>query len=403
MLINISLISLFLLQVYSYIRADWVPETSVWSSVTLLHKFAYSNKFMELIRFAILFLILIATIILSKHKKNQWIYIVILSGFVAIYTVEAVLDIGVSKAIYSGNLPLIYLLIAGFLVGQKKTVWEGVKKLFPIFMIAYAALFIYEFVDSYSKFGWVIYQNSSMMTYYAHMFWLSVAYIYVCITEGMRAFIVYPILIVLLIGAICLRSRSWVIQAVLLIIITAFTAPRREKKAGKATIKAIFVLVVIAAIAALLLNTYFGEFVKSLLEKGDADSRSFQYVEMLEQVEPYQWLFGQGMNATYTSKLYGEYTFIDNEIFYMSFHYGIFFAIIYFVPYLIALIGCFKHRKSMSFWLFSALVIFLWVASVNGLSVFNRIHLDIKSFIMPFLAGHIFQTAKDSRVLRSEK
>ena len=55
----------------------------------------------------------------------------------------------------------------------------------------------------------------------------------------------------------------------------------------------------------------------------------------------------------------------------------------------------------MQFWLFSALIIFLWVASVNGLSVFNRIHLDVKSFIMPLLAGHIYQTAMDSAAKRS--
>ena len=123
---------------------------------------------------------------------------------------------------------------------------------------------------------------------------------------------------------------------------------------------------------------------------------------MLEQVEPYQWLFGQGMTATYTSQLYGDYTFIDNEFFYMSFHYGVFFALAYFVPYIIAFCSCLNNKKTMSFWLFSALMIFLWVASVNGLSVYNRIHLDVKSFIMPFLAGHIYQTALDSAKKRSE-
>ena len=351
---------------------------------------------MEAVRFALLFAILIATLILPKYKSRPWIYIIAIAGFSLIYSVEAITDIGISRAIYSGNLPLIYLLVTGFLVGRKESVWNGVKKIIPLFVLVYVMLFSYEFIDSYSQFGWAVYQNSSMMTYYAHLFWLSVAYIYMCITENKFKGLVYPLLIILCIGSFLLRSRSWVIQAILLLIITAFTMYKRKKRSINSIIKGFVVVSVIAIVAIVLLTTYFSQFVESLIEKGDVDSRSFQYIEMLEQVEPYKWLFGQGMTATYVSKLYGEYTFIDNEIFYMSFHYGIFFAITYFVPYLMAFVGCFKYRRNMRFWLFSALVIFLWIASVNGLSVFNRIHLDIKSFIMPLLAGHIYQTAIDS-------
>ncbi len=395
LLIKVALIGLLLLQVYSYMQADWVASSSVWSDVITLSKHATSNKFVELVRLALFFAIILASLVMHKHNAHSWIYIFVLTSFVIVYSAEAVMNIGISDAIYSGNLPIIYLLIAGFFLGEKTCAWDGIKGVFLYLMLAYAVLFAVEFIDSYMQFGWVIYSNSSMMTYYSQLFWLSVAYIYVCITDEKRKVLIYPILIVLFVGAVLLRSRSWLIQAVLLIIIASFTMYRKKKKSMRVLIKGLIVVGAILIIATVLLNTYFKPFLDSLLEKGDVDSRGFQYIEMLEQVEPYKWLFGQGMTATYTSKLYGEYAFIDNEFFYMSFHYGIFFALIYFAPYVMTVLNCLRAGKNMSFGLFSALVIILWIASVNGLSVFNRIHLDIKSFIMPFLAGHIYQTAKD--------
>lgn len=395
LLVNVSLIGMLILQVCSYMQSEWVPSTSFWSDVTMLSKYAESNKIIEFIRLVLFCAIIFASLVMQKHGKTAWIYIFALSSFAIVYSFEAIRELNVVRAIYSGNLPIVYMLVFGFLLGQKKSIWESVKKLLPILMMIYVMLFVYEFVDSYSRFGWVIYSNSSMMAYYSHLFWLSVVYIYSCITDNKKKILIYPLLVVLFIGAILLRSRSWVIQSALLILISSFTMYRKKNRNLRALIKGLAIVVVITIVIVALLNTFFGDFVNSLIEKGGNDTRSRNYIEMLEQVEPYKWLFGQGMTATYISKGQ-DYSFIDNELFYMSFHYGVFFAIIYFTPYLVAIVKCIQKGNKMQFWLFSALLIFLWVASVNGLSVFNRIHLDIKSFVMPFLAGHIYQTAIDS-------
>ena len=403
MLIKLALVILFALQVFSYYKAMWTFEDNQSGLNILLCKFAYSNRYMEILRYLSLILILLVALCVIKHKKNDWIYILAFVVFPIVYTIDAVMELGLSTAMYSGNLPINYLLIFGFLLGRDENLWNGIKKIIPFLLVSYLVLFVYEFLDSFIQYGWVIYQNSSLMSYFSHLFWVTLTYVYIRVTEGRTMNLIFPAFVAIFIGAILLRSRSWLIQAVLLIIITCFTMYRRKGKNAGGFLKAILLLVAIVMICVLLLSTYLTPFVNSLIEKGDNDSRSFQYIEMLEQVEPYKWLLGQGMTATYISKLYGEYTFIDNEFFYMSFHYGVFFALTYFVPYVVTFIGCIKKRRNMRFWLFSALVVFLWVASVNGLSVFNRIHLDVKSFIMPFLAGHIYQTAKDSVIRRSEQ
>ena len=402
LILKIAIIGLFLLQVYSYFKADWVSSTQIWTSTTLLYKHAYSNKAMELIRYLILAVIVFVSAFMVKHDKISMIYMYLIVAFTVVYSVEGIMEVGLSKAMYSGNMPAIYMLVLAFFLGRVKTIWDEFKKTIPLFVIAYILLLAFEFVDSYSAYGWVIYQNSSMMAYYAHLFAFSLIYLYTNIVEGKKSIFVYLVLLALVVGAFLVRSRGWVIESVIVVSVVSLTMYRRKNKSATALIKGIIVLAVITVVFATVLTVFFGEFVNSLVEKGTTDSRSLQYIELLEQTEPYKWLFGQGMNATYTHKNEVGYAFIDNEIFYMSFHYGIFFTTLYFAPYVLAILKCIKTGKKLKFWLFSAIIIFLWVASVNGLSVFNRIHLDAKSFIVPFLAGHIYQTAIDSAEKRSE-
>lgn len=395
-IIIFSLLVLLVLQIYSYLKAPWVAEINEWSKIILLSKFAYSNKFMEIIRYCMLFLIMVASLFLVKQNKGDEVYILCLFLFPIVYTIDAIAEAGIANALYSGNLPIIYMLLLGFFAGQKHSVWDQVKRIVPFLVCMYLLLLLYEFADSYSRFGWVIYQNSSMMAYFAHLFWTTLFYAYVTISEGKRTGWIYVLLLSVLVGAILIRSRSWVIQAILLNLVTVFAIHRRKNKSLLSFVRALLIFLVLILVFALLAGSYLQPFVQSLFDKGTADSRSMQYAEMLEQVEPHKWIFGQGMYATYSSALYGDYTFIDNELFYMSFHYGVVFALIYFFPYLSAFFACVRNRKHMQLCFFSACVILFWLAGVNGMSVYNRIHLDVKSFLMPFLAGHIYRVAKDS-------
>lgn len=395
-IIIFSLLILLALQVYSYLRAPWTADVNEWSKVILLSKFAYSNRYMEIIRYYVLLLIMTASLFLIKQNKGDEIYIFFLFVFPVVYTVDAIAEGGIAGALYSGNLPIVYMLLLGFFAGQKQSVWEQVKRIVPFLTCVYLLLFLYEFADSYIRFGWVIYQNSSMMAYFAHLFWTTVFYAYVTISERKRTVWIYVLLFAVLMGAVLIHSRSWVIQAILLNLVVVFTIQRRKNKAALFFVRALMIFLLLILVFWLVAGAYLQPFLQALFDKGVEDSRSVQYAEMLGQVESYKWIFGQGMYATYSSDLYGDYTFIDNELFYMSFHYGLIFALIYFFPYLSTVFTCIRCRKYMPLCVFSACVILLWLASVNGLSVFNRIHLDVKSFLMPFLAGHIYRMAKDS-------
>lgn len=260
--------------------------------------------------------------------------------------------------------------------------------------------FLYEFVVSYINYGWLVYQNSSLMSYYSNAFWLCAIEIYIRITEKKSKKIVYILPVVLLIGAVIIRSRSWVIQSILLLVITVGTVMKLNPHKSSKFLKTFIVVSIVMIVAFIVLANYFGAFLDSLITKGSSDTRSFQYVEMLEQAPWYKWILGQGMSATYESKLYGDYRFIDNELIYLSFHYGVIFTVAYFLPYIWAIIKAWKARKKLPILMCGLWIAILWLMSVNGLSVYNRILMDIKSFIMPLFAGHIYAEANNVLKIR---
>ena len=396
-ILKISLFLLVAVHLYSYANSDWQIVENEWNHILYASKFAAIDKQILFPRYLVLSGIFLISAFYSFRRQIGAVYSFLFCGLCFIHAFWAFSDLGIATGLYSSNIPLNYLLLLGFWVGMEESVFDTVKTAFFPLALLYAAAFIAEFVDSYSRFGWVIYQNSSLMSYFSNMFWLAAAAVYVRVSEKKTIGWGYLFPLFLFIAAFILRSRSWIIQSVLFLLLTAAEAGKNRKtEKGSRPIRSILIAVVLMAVAVFILTRYFDAFVESVLNKGTTDSRTFQYEEMFAQTPRYKWIFGQGMTATYTSALYGEYAFIDNETLYLSFHYGVIFAVLYFAPYIGALFKAIKARKELPAFLFGFGMMVLWLCSINGLSVYNRILLDTKSFLMPLLAGRLYYTAKEA-------
>ena len=389
-----------ILQLYSYSIAHWEIVRREWSVYVFATKMAFWNRSNVLVRYGAFIALFFVMAKYALTEKRGAVYFTIMFSFCIVHTLLVILDVGMVTGLYSSNIPINYLLILGFWVGKKRKTWLAVKRIvFPLALI-YMGAFLYEFVVSYINYGWLVYQNSSLMSYYSNAFWLCAIEIYIRITEKKSKKIVYILPVVLLIGAVIIRSRSWVIQSILLLVITVGTVMKLNPHKSSKFLKTFIVVSIVMIVAFIVLANYFGAFLDSLITKGSSDTRSFQYVEMLEQAPWYKWILGQGMSATYESKLYGDYRFIDNELIYLSFHYGVIFTVAYFLPYIWAIIKAWKARKKLPILMCGLWIAILWLMSVNGLSVYNRILMDIKSFIMPLFAGHIYAEANNVLKIR---
>lgn len=390
----IALSVLIFVQLYAYAISSW--EVDLDSSRFAIKTAALTSRIVipRLLAFGAILLVLVRY---SFNHLSHLLYSFVFVMFCITHTVLAMLDLGFATSLYSTHITFYYLFVLGFFTGQREDLWSTLKHAVLPFALIYLAAFFYEFAFSYINYGWVIYQNSSVMVYFSNAFWLVAIYIYIRISEKKAGLFVYFVPVILLVGAVIIRSRSWIIQSVLLLAITIIGAVFSKNKRSNKFIRSFILIAIFLGIATLILYSYFGEFVDSVLDKGTIDNRSFQYKEIFAQTTSwYKWIFGQGMTATYQSSVYGSYSSIDNFFIFLSFHYGIFFAILYFIPYLAAFFKTWQARKTVPVFFFGFGVIALWLVSMNGLSVHNTITGDVKSFLAPFFAGHIYKIAKDS-------
>lgn len=395
--LKIAILALVAVQLLSYYGAQWVIEKREWSTQITATQMAQNNMTFILVRLSALALILIVFMTSVRCTSNDVLWTFVILAISVIHMIIKVMQSGFLESLYQSSMPLMYLLIFGFWIGQKQKLWKAVESLIPVLLAVYIVAFLVTFVQFYLENGWAIFQNSSLMVYYSQAFALVLPFLYSRFQRKKVGVTVYLTLLFFLMGAVMLRARSWMIQSVLLLLVAGVTAARAKGRSAAAFLRFFVTVSIITVAAGWLLQNYLTEFLDSIVEKGTTDSRSFQYIEMLTQTRWYDWIFGKGANATYVSKLYGEYQFIDNEFFYMSFHYGVIFALCYFAPYLRTLFACIRVGGKGKLAYFAAYCAFVWILSVNGLSVYHRIIFDAKSFIIPAFMGHLLADIRQQR------
>ena len=56
-------------------------------------------------------------------------------------------------------------------------IWNAVRRILPILIIAYICLLGYEYITLVARYGVVVVGNSSLIYYYVSLFWCSVVYL----------------------------------------------------------------------------------------------------------------------------------------------------------------------------------------------------------------------------------
>ena len=145
---------------------------------------------------------------------------------VLFYFVKALLEEGVYSAITSPTTPLVYLLSLAVFVGMDDEVWDAVRRILPLLIIAYICLLIYEYIALVTRYGIVVVGNSSIIYFYVSLFWCTVIYL----TDRILCNENIGLLQVLLIGfniifAVVINSRSWIIQSCIAVSYTHLFMP----------------------------------------------------------------------------------------------------------------------------------------------------------------------------------
>ena len=384
-----AIIALFIALIYSYKNAVWVNEQYA----------AYFKRgdtstpiYMMLVYSALIAIVFVSV---PRICKNRWhfLYGTFLILTVLFYFVKVLLDEGVYSALTSPTTPLVYLLGLAVFVGMDDDVWDAVRRILPLLIIAYICLLIYEYIMLVARYGIVVVGNSSIIYYYVSLFWCTVIYL----TDRILCNENIGLLQVLLIGfniifAVVINSRSWIIQSCIVGAVVYLIGTTQHNFRTK--VVRILSLMLVGYLILLLLQNYFSSNLIFLMDKLGRDSRSHQYTDIAAALSILGWLFGNGLGAVYHDSRQGYISNIDNQYIFIAFHYGLILLLQWLGPQIMGLLSAFKTRSVR---LIAVLPVVCWFMALGGLAVFNAVYCDVKHLMIMLYVGHILSLKRHGR------
>lgn len=382
-----SITALFIALVYSYKDAEWVNEKY---AMFFKRGDTSSPIYIALIYFALFFMIVMAVSKICENRK----YFFYGSMFVLIslfYFFKSFIEDGTYLAITSPTTPIVYLLTLAVFVGMDKDVWTELEKCLPLLIIAHMLLLIYEYVTLVAEHGVVVVGNSSLIYYYVSLFWCSVVYLSDRMLHKKEIGLCQLVLMgFIVIFAVIINSRSWIIQSCLVGVIVYLAGSRKYNIRTK--IMRWFLLLLAGYLVLQILNKYFPSSMMLLYNKLGQNSRSHQYVEIAKASTIFGWIFGNGATAVYYDSVQGYISNIDNQYVFISFHYGLIFMLMWLMPQIVIFFRVLKTKQVKRI---ALLPLLCWFMALGGLSIFNAVYCDLKQTLIMLYMGHILSLTYD--------
>lgn len=323
----------------------------------------------------------------QKQSRTNLIFTLTSLVFAGTWCIITIVQVGVVGFLRNPVNPAVYFLAFGFLLGQEERFWNSVQQILMPFSVLFSCLLFIAYFRLLNQFGVCIIGHSDVIYYFVTLFWLVAVSCADNIMNGKKiGRTLYFFLFQLLIFSFIIGSRSWILQTVILSCSVYILAP--SKHGIKAKLKKIMLLVLLGILVIIILSRLLPQYLVQLFAKLFNDSRSHQYREISQAINPIEWLWGKGILANYYDSHQRKHiTSIDNQYVFIAFHYGIITLLpcvyIYLCSLKSAMIG--KCRSSIS-----AIILVMWLLALGGLSIFNVLYLDIKSLLLPMYAGRVY-------------
>lgn len=376
-----SIIALFMALVYSYKDAIWVNE----QYAMYFKRGDTSTPIYLILIYSALFVILIVAVAKICENRAHFLCGSILVLTIVFYFSKMLLEDGLYSAITSPTTPLVYLVSLAVFVGMDDGIWNAVRRILPILIIAYICLLGYEYITLVARYGVVVVGNSSLIYYYVSLFWCSVVYLTDRILRDDGIGLPQALLIGFnVIFAVIINSRSWIIQSCLVGIAIYLLGTTQHNV--RIIILRVILLMLTGYLIVRLLQSYFSNNLIFLSDKLGRDSRSHQYADIAGASSFLGWVFGNGASAVYYDSTQGYISNIDNQYVFIAFHYGIVVLLQWLVPQVKTLLSIMKSHSIK--WI-AMLPIVCWLMALGGLSVFNVVYCDVKQLVIMLYMGHI--------------
>ena len=217
-------------------------------------------------------------------------------------------------------------------------------------------------------------------------------------SSGWRSHVaaIIPIALCVPIG-IVMASRSWTLLPTLGLALGLKITFHEHCRAKPAKTLAFGLLsIIIFGLGMWLLATALPEKVEAFENRLREDTRTSQYSQFFQQVDPIRLIAGLGPKATYTFNDWNDYNSIDNQFLFILFHFGVpvllgYCAVVLW-PGLRLLIGARTQHERWEGVFFA-----FWTLAALGVSTFSAITLNPQNLAVILFAGRAFTLAKATR------
>lgn len=326
----------------------------------------------------------------TKHFKRLKLFdinIFILLFVMLIWSIITVAENGLMKVLAQSTSPFVYFLYLGAYIGANGDNWKSVVKLAKytgslciIASFCVALLFLHYYG------GYI--GNSSHILLLGTGFWPFCIYVLCSKRKFTRIEHIFHYLVMVCgIGtAVIFGARSWLLQLVFLVFLYSYNSIDDSKR-NRRLVSVLVGCVAVTIAAIYILTTYYQDQLTYFIGRGLSDSRTWQFKDLFYQYSFLDMFFGKGTFATYYTNHYGDYRYFDNNTIYMLFHYGFIPMITFFIMLFQPAIRTFFSRSLTTKEKMPGAILFLWILSINGLSVYNVVTLDLRNFFIVMLIG----------------
>lgn len=178
MLFQIALLIMAFGQIYSYINSPWEIVRSEWSLLVTASQAPVANTIVMVCKNCSFILILALALLNNKLPKKAVVYLVLFFPICIFHAFLFISESGFTQSLYVSNISWMYLLLIGFTLGYDKKLWEKLNSTVAFLLVCYLVAFFLNFFTSFRLYGWLVYQNSSLMTFYSQIVWLGVITMY---------------------------------------------------------------------------------------------------------------------------------------------------------------------------------------------------------------------------------
>ena len=297
---------------------------------------------------------------------------------------------GYTLLFHQGN-PLLLIEIAfTFIIVNDESIAKIMRKLCGPLACLYTGLALLEVIKYLDKYASVRMAGGPIITYFANALFLTVAWWCIISKENKRKLGIYVCCGILMIVGVITTSRGWILQIVFLTCICYFYSSK--KSATKKMIHLITAGIGILVIFYLIIN-YAGDTWRYVLTRVGEDTRSGQLSTFFEQVSIFKLITGSGYNASYIWNGI-EYKFIDNQILFWMFRYGIMSVLAYWLPFFYGIFKNVFYKKWKCFIPYYTAVV-MWVTAMLGLCIYYSIFFDIGNIFIIFTVCELIKEKRN--------